>query len=381
MAKGDQKMTPLIRANVLVLGKTGVGKTALCNYIFGQEIFKTGSGRPVTGMGLFEQEVTLESGLVLHLYDSWGMEADKTKAWKELIDQALKKHQGRKIEDWFHTIIFCISAKSARVECFEVEMIKSLKNSGNPVIIALTHADVSEKEGSILAMRGVLVDKAGILDENIIEVNSVEKTLLGGRKTKTFGKKEILKRIQINLLEMIKKRVPQTLRAFGQAKINGWFEDCRQIIIENVSFFNPVSKKKEKDRNAFFNAYARSVLDEIDAEAKMLFYQALDYFLAFSQGIGGEALVVTLSNKEMLPFIQFQLEKNARLGIDIMGNFFIFIPVLGAVGKQIIRKKSQRYYLDGLKEYQALLRHQLDQSLKIVEEELEKIEASIKETR
>ena len=189
-------MTTTIRANVLILGKTGVGKTALFNYLFGQEILATGAGRPVTGMGLFEEEVIFDSGLVLHLYDSWGMEADKTQAWRDLINQALKKHQGRKIDDWFHTIIFCISAKSARVEDFELAMIKNLKDSGNPLIIALTHADVSDQAGSLLAMRQVLVDQTGLT--MIIAVNSVKKTLLGGRQTRPFGKAEMLAGIQVD---------------------------------------------------------------------------------------------------------------------------------------------------------------------------------------
>lgn len=366
-------MKALIKANVLILGKTGVGKTALFNYLFGQDILKTGAGRPVTGMGLFAEEVILESGLTLSLYDSWGMEADKTKAWENLIKQALADHQGRQIEDWFHGIIFCISAKSARVEAFELEIIESLINAGNPVIIALTHCDVSEKEGSIKAMRQVLTDKGLVKNENIIEVNSVEKTLLGGRQTKTFGKAEILLRIQDNLLKLIVSRMPEILRAIGQEKIEHWFNDCQAIIKKNVSFFNPVSQKKEKQRNVFFNQYARSIFNEIEGEANHLFYEAYDYFIAFTEHFIGGALVAVSKKNEMMPLIEFRLHQNARIATEIIGNFFIFIPVLGAFGKQFIRKKSQQYYLQGLKENKDLLENQLSLVAETLKKELQKI--------
>ncbi|MBQ5546673.1 MAG: 50S ribosome-binding GTPase, partial [Acetobacter sp.] len=36
------------RANIFILGKTGVGKSSLINTVFGQEVAKVGEGKPVT---------------------------------------------------------------------------------------------------------------------------------------------------------------------------------------------------------------------------------------------------------------------------------------------------------------------------------------------
>ena len=37
-----------IKTNILIAGKSGVGKSSLLNYIFGEEVSPTGAGKPVT---------------------------------------------------------------------------------------------------------------------------------------------------------------------------------------------------------------------------------------------------------------------------------------------------------------------------------------------
>ena len=40
-----------IKTNILIAGKSGVGKSSLLNYIFGEEVAETGAGKPVTAEG------------------------------------------------------------------------------------------------------------------------------------------------------------------------------------------------------------------------------------------------------------------------------------------------------------------------------------------
>ena len=41
--------TSMFTTNILILGKTGVGKSSLLNYLFGDEVAAVGAGRPITG--------------------------------------------------------------------------------------------------------------------------------------------------------------------------------------------------------------------------------------------------------------------------------------------------------------------------------------------
>ena len=62
----------LKKLNIMVLGKTGVGKSTLINNLFSEKIVDTGIGRPVTNViRKIEKE-----GFPLALYDVPGLELD-----------------------------------------------------------------------------------------------------------------------------------------------------------------------------------------------------------------------------------------------------------------------------------------------------------------
>ena len=71
--------------NVLIIGKSGVGKSSLLNYIFGRELQKVGVGAPVTKMEIKKFTYKYDDHFEMHIYDTWGLEPSVQKAedWKK----------------------------------------------------------------------------------------------------------------------------------------------------------------------------------------------------------------------------------------------------------------------------------------------------------
>ena len=79
------------KCNVLIMGKTGTGKSTLLNYICDANFAQTGTGKPVTGEGIYEYTVGI-NGQEVRVFDSWGIEAGKVDRWKKLVAQSLQDH-------------------------------------------------------------------------------------------------------------------------------------------------------------------------------------------------------------------------------------------------------------------------------------------------
>ena len=129
--------------NILIVGRTGAGKSSLINYISGKEVARVGVGRPVTTRDELDSYRTNFMGVDIRLFDSWGIEADKTDDWKRRTMKVLQDEGDFTHDDssWFHTVVYCISAVNGRVEPIDHEMIRYFKRESFSVVVALTNAD------------------------------------------------------------------------------------------------------------------------------------------------------------------------------------------------------------------------------------------------
>ena len=277
-------MSEKLETNILVIGKSGVGKSSLLNYLFGSQKARTGSGRPVTEKGEFQTEkLELENDLVVNITDTWGLEADKSNEWKYLIINEVKKYDSSgSISEWFHTILYCLSAKSSRVEDFEKEIIRELIDNGNNVTVILTHADTNNIENAILEMTKNLKE-IGIEEDDIVKVCSVSKKLLGGRETKTFGREEILKKIRDNLWHNIFNKMNPLLENIINENLNDWYSSVSSIIDRDIKWYNYHSDKKLEEINDYAKVLLDKFLSEIKDNIDSKVNQAYTYYLKLSQ--------------------------------------------------------------------------------------------------
>lgn len=245
----NAKVSNTLRTAALIIGKSGVGKSSLLNYMFGEQLEKTGSGKPVTGMGLFRHEYKHKDELIIDIYDSWGLEPGKAEQWYKLIKDEVAAHDKKGIAEWFNTMIFCFSAVS-RVEEFECEIIKFLLSGSNNVVIALTNSKTPSLEENLEKVE-YLERETGISRDRIINICSVEKTLLSGEKTKQFGKDALFGAIVDNLWASICGKLPSVLKGEVSQNIEqerGRYLDAvkknislRTAFIDRVKFFNKFS--------------------------------------------------------------------------------------------------------------------------------------------
>jgi len=131
-------------ANIMVAGKTGVGKSTLLNAVFGKNYAKTGTGRPITE----RIEEYYDTEMPIRIWDTVGIELDpeKNKISLESIRKTIaeKAHSDDKY-DRIHAIWYCIRSDSSRYEQAEINFINNLHSLGVPFIIVLTKCTAAEE--------------------------------------------------------------------------------------------------------------------------------------------------------------------------------------------------------------------------------------------
>lgn len=130
-AKGKMK-----KVNILIAGKTGVGKSTLVNGVFDDNLATTGSGKPVT------QNITeyKKEDLPIILTDTKGLEIqDYKNIITDLENYINTKNNDSNPENHVHLAWICIDENSRRIEDAEIELTNFL-NTKIPVIAVITKA-------------------------------------------------------------------------------------------------------------------------------------------------------------------------------------------------------------------------------------------------
>ena len=142
----QKEMKNLGHVNIIIAGKTGVGKSTLINAAFRENLAETGMGKPVTQ---YCKKIEKE-GVPIRIYDTVGLELNEERKQKSiddilnLIQEKIELGPGNE-DEFIHCLWYCIQADSDRFEDAEQDFVKKIANECDiPVILVITKAYIKK---------------------------------------------------------------------------------------------------------------------------------------------------------------------------------------------------------------------------------------------
>lgn len=353
-----EKIKNLKTLNIIVAGKTGVGKSTLINAVFRDKLVETGIGKPVTD---HMRKIT-KKGVPLSIYDTRGFELGKDvqkEVKNEIVDTISKGLATQDINKAIHCIWYCINTASNRIEPEEIEWIKELSKENQitqvPIIIVLTQ---SFSKDNAQTMRQILLDEN--LDVvQIVPVLAKDYTINEEYVAKSYGLEaliqvmgealpeellETLQNVQIASLNEKKRHARKavataTVAAVGEGAAPIPFSDCALLIPTQLGMIASITVIFGFDVNkSVLTAFLSSTIGA--GGATVLGKTVVANLLKLIPGAGtvvggaisaGTAGIITAALGEAYIKIMELIFKgemsiddlNTKVGKDIMTTFFI----------------------------------------------------------
>ena len=227
--------------NVLVIGKTGVGKSGFINYLFEKEVAQSDAGKPQTKEGFHKNILKIQGLPPANVFDSWGLEADRYEKWMELLNKELSERGTNKpVQEWFHSVFYCIQASGHRVEPADVAIVNRLIEEKYPVTILLTKSDLISEEDEKKMQKTVSQEFKRKVKAIPICIGAETRS----GKTAPFGRDEILASIKSNCYLGLANRLPPHLKDILNKNLMQWDKEASDII-NSVGYLDKEEKLKK----------------------------------------------------------------------------------------------------------------------------------------
>jgi uncharacterized protein (DUF697 family) len=169
------------RANIVVAGRSGVGKSTLINAVFGGSLAETGQGRPVT---VSTREYSKE-GVPVTLFDTRGLEMESYKSTLGELERLAKERTASDDANrHIHLAWVCVGEDSRRVEDGEQRAVALLAEH-MPVVAVITKA--RSDNGFRAVVQGLLPEA-----RNVISVRALGQVDDDGHRIEPRGLLELI---------------------------------------------------------------------------------------------------------------------------------------------------------------------------------------------
>ncbi len=227
----NEKLKNLKMLNIMVVGKSGVGKSTLINSLFRGNFAETGLGRPVTS----EIRRLEKKDYPLAIYDTPGFELSanqQKKAKDDIIDIVRKGFESNDIKQMIHCIWYCINVGANRTfDESEVQWLKEFieesKYTHVPIMVVLTQAIPKKKADEMKH----LVEKENLDIVKVVPVLAQDMEFDEEYIARAYG----LDRLLDVMAELLPPELQETLQNVQKASLQGKRRASQGVIAAAVA--------------------------------------------------------------------------------------------------------------------------------------------------
>ena len=301
----NEKLKNLKKLNIIVVGKSGVGKSTLINSLFRDKIAETGLGRPITT----EIRKIEKKDYPMAIYDTPGFElseGQQAKVKEEIIELIHKGLATGDINNAIHCIWYCINVGGNRTfDQTEINWLKELieknKVTKVPIIVVLTQACPKTKGKQMQT----LVEKENLDIIKVIPVLAQDMDFDGEYVAKAYGLDQ--------LVDIMSEALPEEL----------------QDTLQNVQKASLKSKKKRSRAvvaAASAVAFGEGFIPIPFSDAAVLIPTQITMIASITTNFG-----MSISKSVIMSFISSTIGTAGTtiLGKSMVSNLFKLIPGVG----------------------------------------------------
>lgn len=211
----NANISSLKKLNIIVVGKTGVGKSTLINSIFGEELATTGMGKPITN---YMTKIS-KDGYPVSIYDTRGFELGKdaqVEVRNQIVETIKDGLKTKDINQQIHCIWYCVNTATNRIEPEEIEWLREFSKENQltnvPVIIVLTQSFSKKKAAEMKEL--ISNEKLDVID--IVPVLAMQYEIDDDFAIPDYGLEHLLE----VMAEILPKELRSTLMNTQRASLN-----------------------------------------------------------------------------------------------------------------------------------------------------------------